>query len=334
MKKSYYLFNPGRLSRKDNTLKFVPVDEDGNEGQARYLPVEQVGNLYVLGSLDANSALYNFLGKNGIGVHFFDYYEHYTGSFYPKEYLQAGQLNVQQSLHYADVKKRIQIAQAFIDSASFNMLKTVKYYQNRGKDLSAVIMAIEQYRESISSTTQIDELMGLEGNIRQAYYGAFSIISPTFPLFSREKRPPTDPMNALISFSNMLCYTACLDMIYHTQLDPTISFLHEPGVRRFSLALDLAEVFKPILVDRMIFSLVNKGTIQARDFNAEINACLLKESGRKKVLQAWDKKLTETIKHRKLGRNVSYKHLIKLECYKISKHLMEIEPYVGFKSWW
>ncbi|MBD0402737.1 type I-B CRISPR-associated endonuclease Cas1b [Flammeovirga sp. EKP202] len=334
MKKSYYLFNPGRLSRKDNTLKFVPVDENGREGQARYLPVEQVGNLYVLGSLDANSALYNFLGKNGIGVHFFDYYEHYTGSFYPKEYLQAGQLNVQQSLHYADSKRRIQIAQAFIDAASFNMLKTIKYYHNRGKDLTASIFAIEEYRTRISSTTQIDELMGLEGNIRQSYYSAFTTISPTFPLFSREKRPPTDPMNALISFSNMLCYTACLDMIYHTQLDPTISFLHEPGVRRFSLALDLAEVFKPVLVDRMIFSLVNKGVIQHKDFNAEINACLLKESGRKKVLQAWDKKLTDTIKHRSLGRNVSYKHLIKLECYKVSKHLMDIEPYIGFKCWW
>ena len=63
MKKSYYLFNPGRMSRKDNTLKFTPVDEEGSEGTPKYIPVEGVDNLYAFGSLDANSALYNFLGK-------------------------------------------------------------------------------------------------------------------------------------------------------------------------------------------------------------------------------------------------------------------------------
>ena len=74
MKKSYYLFNPGRMSRKDNTLKFVPVDENGREHKPRYLPVEGVENLYIFGSVDANSALYNFLGKHQVAVHFFDYY--------------------------------------------------------------------------------------------------------------------------------------------------------------------------------------------------------------------------------------------------------------------
>jgi CRISPR-associated protein Cas1 len=71
MKKSYYLFNPGRMSRKDNTLKFVPVGEDGCEGVPKYIPVESVDNLYNFGSLDANSALYNILGKEQIIVQFF-----------------------------------------------------------------------------------------------------------------------------------------------------------------------------------------------------------------------------------------------------------------------
>ena len=79
MKQPKYLFNAGRMSRQDHTLKFTPVDEDGHEGQPRFLPIEQVGDLYVFGSLDANSALYNFLGQEGIAVHFFNYYEHYTG---------------------------------------------------------------------------------------------------------------------------------------------------------------------------------------------------------------------------------------------------------------
>ena len=102
MKKSYYLFNPGRLSRKDNTLKFLPVDEDGNEGTPKYIPVEAIDNLYAFGSLDANSAMFNFLGKAHISVHFFDYYEHYTGSFMSKEYLLAGKMLIAQAGAYSN----------------------------------------------------------------------------------------------------------------------------------------------------------------------------------------------------------------------------------------
>src|ERR1700676_3932540 len=107
MKKSYYLFNPGRMSRKDNTLKFTPVDEEGNEGVPKYIPVETVDNLYVFGNLDANSALYNFIGKENISAHFFDYYEHYTGSFMPKDYLLAGRMLIAQTNAYNNPVKRI-----------------------------------------------------------------------------------------------------------------------------------------------------------------------------------------------------------------------------------
>ena len=334
MKKSYYLFNPGRLSRKDNTLKFVPVDENGKEGKAKYLPVEGVQNLFCFGSLDANSALYNFLGKNQIGVHFFDYYEHYTGSFMPKEYLLSGKVIVNQVSHYSAAKKRIVIAQSFINGAAFNMLKNLKYYAKRGKNVTAQIQQIERLSETISQTSAINELMGVEGNIRIAYYSAFSEIINDFEMNNRTKQPPNNEVNAMISFVNMLCYTLCLDQIYHTQLNPTISFLHEPGFRRFSLALDLAEVFKPLLADRLIFSLLNKKVIQKDDFDKNLNSCLLKESGRKKVLRAWDEKINETIKHRTLDRSVSYKNLVKLESYKLVKHLMGMQEYKPFKAWW
>ena len=113
MKKTYYLFNPGRMSRKDNTLKFVTVDEMGQPGKPKYLPIEGVEALYIFGSVDANSALYNFLGKRRIPVHFFDYYEHYTGSFQPKEYLLAGKMQVMQTKAYLSKKT------GFISPGSF-----------------------------------------------------------------------------------------------------------------------------------------------------------------------------------------------------------------------
>jgi CRISP-associated protein Cas1 len=335
MKKSYYLFNPGRMNRKDNTLQFVAVNEAGVEQPAKYIPIETIDNLYVFGSIDANSALYNFLGKAHIAVHFFDFYEHYTGSFMPKEYLLAGKMQMEQTKAYMNRTKRLHLAQAFIEGASYNMIKNLKYYDSRGRDLEPMIDSIETYRKSIPLSIEVPELMGIEGNCRQTYYAAFDHIITDFEMGNRSRRPPSNEVNALISFGNSMCYGLALSQIYHTQLNPTISFLHEPGARRYSLALDIAEVFKPVLVDRLIFTVLNKKEIQSKHFDRHLNGCFLNNTGRQIFTRAWDERLKETIKHRNLHKPVSYKHLVKLECYKITKYILGLdEAYKPFKSNW
>lgn len=214
------------------------------------------------------------------------------------------------------------------------MLKNLKYYNNRGKDLEPLIEIIEKHRTKLYNTSEIDELMGIEGNIRQVYYEAFNLIINDFEMGGRTKQPPKNEVNALISFTNMLCYSQCLRAIHHTQLNPTISFLHSPGERRYSLALDLAEIFKPIMVDRTIFKVLNKREIQKKDFDVKLNKVLLKNAGKKTLINAFENRLDETIQHRTLKRKVSYKHLIKLECYKLAKHCLEMEEYKPFKIWW
>ena len=327
MKKTYYLFNPGRLSRRDQTLKFTAVDADGVEQKPKFLPVEGVSELYAFGSLDANSALYNFLGQQQIPVHFFDYYENYTGSFLPREYLLSGKMLLAQTAHYSDRKKRLALARLFVEGAAFNMQKVLRYYANREHDLEGVIDLIGEYALLVPEAKAVDELMGIEGNIRQAYYSAFDVILKDFKMQGRSRQPPQNEVNALISFGNMMCYTQCLKMIHHTQLNPTVSYLHTPGERRFSLALDLAEIFKPILVDRLIFRLLNRKELQAKHFDSAVNRVLLKENGRKIFVKAFEERMNETVKHRSLKRSVSYRHLIKLECYKLSKHLLGMETY-------
>ncbi len=334
MKKTYYLFNPGRLSRKDNTLKFTPVDEHGEEGPPRYLPVEGVEELYVFGALDANSSMYNFLGKNQVCAHFFDYYENYTGSFMPRDGLLSGKLLVKQVEYFTNRQKRIEIARKFVEGAAFNMTKNLKYYQNRGKETASFVDVISHFNTKIDDTNEVDALMGIEGNIRMNYYEAFNLIINNFEMGGRSKQPPANEVNALISFGNMMCYSQCLRAIHQTQLNPTISYLHSPGDRRYSLALDIAEIFKPLIVDRLIFSMLNRRELKADDFESKLNRIVLKEKGKKVFVAGFEKRLSETIKHRKLNRNVSYKYLIKLECYKLIKHLMNIDEYKPFKMWW
>ena len=338
MKKTYYLFNPGQLSRKDNTLKFTPFTEDEKgemtEGQPRYIPVENTGEFYVFGSLTANSALYNFLGQQDIAVHFFDYYENYTGSFMPRDQLLSGKMLLAQTSFYQNKAKRLWIAQRFIEGAVYNMLANLKYYNRRGKDTEPLIELIGQYAEKIPLSKDVDELMGLEGNIRQTYYEAFNLILNDFEMGPRTKQPPQNEVNALISFGNMMCYSQCLKAIHQTQLNPTISYLHSPGERRYSLALDVAEIFKPILVDKTIFKLLNKKALQEKHFDHQLNKCLLNESGKKIFVQAFEERLEETFKHRKLNRSVSYRQTMKLECYKLAKHLLGMEEYKPLKMYW
>lgn len=339
MKRTYYLFNPGKLERKDNSLKFTPFEEleDGEVkpiDKPRYIPVEDVNEFYVFGSLHATSSLFNFLGQHDIAVHFFDYYENYTGSFMPRDGLLSGRMLLAQTSAYQNEKRRLEIAQKFIEGASFNIIKNLRYYNNRGKEVDQTISLIEEYSSKIKDTQNISELMGLEGNIRQAYYGAFDLIIEDFEMGGRSKQPPRNEVNALISFGNMMCYSQCLRAIHQTQLNPTISYLHSPGERRYSLSLDITEIFKPILVDRVIFKLLNKKEIQAKHFDNKMNRCLLNPTGKKIFVKAFEDRLNETIKHRTLNRSVSYRHLMKLECYKLAKHLLEMEEYKPFKMWW
>jgi CRISPR-associated protein Cas1 len=338
MKKTFYLFNPGMLERKDNTLKFTPVqiDEDGEEHelQPRYLPVEDISEFYVFGSLRANSSLYNFLGQQDIAVHFFDYYENYTGSFMPRDGLLSGRVLLAQTAAYQNQKKRVEIAHKFIEAAVWNMLMNLNYYNRRGKELDECIANIRSLAEIIPDTSKVPELMGIEGLIRQEYYKAFDIILNDFDMGSRTKQPPENEVNALISFGNMICYTETLRAIHQTQLNPTISYLHTPGERRYSLCLDVSEIFKPIIVDRVIFKVLNKRLIQKQHFDHKLNSCLLNQNGKKIFLKAMEERFEETFKHRSLGRNVSYKHLIKLECYKLLKDLLGIETYKPFKMYW
>ena len=338
MKQTFYLFNPGVLERQDNTLKFTTVTEDENgkeiSGKAKFLPVKQVEEIYAFGSLRANSAMFNFLGQMNIPVHFFDYYENYTGSFMPREGLLSGKLLLAQTAAYQNKKKRLTIARKFIEGAAFNMVKNLKYYDNRGKDLESYIQKINELALQIDSTEDIKELMGTEGMIRQTYYAAFDLIINDFVMELRTKQPPQNEVNALISFGNMMCYSETLRAIHQTQLNPTISYLHSPGERRYSLSLDISEIFKPIIVDRVIFRVLNKKMIRPEHFDRKLNSCILNNSGKKIFVQAMEERYNETFKHKSLGRNVSYKHLIKLECYKLIKHLLGIEEYKPFKMYW
>ena len=305
------------------------------EGEKRDIPVERILDIYVMTEMTFNTAFINYISKYGIPVHFFNYYQFYTGSYYPRESLLAGQLLVKQVEHYTNPLRRILLAQRFVEAAADNIYRNLRYYNGRGKDVSGQMVEISTLRKDIPKAETIEELMGIEGNIRKNYYRAWKIIiNQEIDFEKRVMHPPDNMINSLISFVNSLIYSKTLSEIYQTQLNSTISYLHEPGVRRFSLCLDISEIFKPLIGDRLIFSLLNRNQITEDSFTKELNFLHLKKEASQTVVREFEAKLKTTIMHKDLNRQVSYQYLIRLEAYKLIKHLIGEKEYEGFRIWW
>lgn len=330
MKKAIYIFSSGMLKRKDNTIFFE------NEEGIKYIPVESTSEIYVFGEVDLNKRFLEFLTQNEILLHFFNHYDYYVGTFYPREYMNSGFLILKQAEHYLDIEKRMYLAKEFVYGAYKNICQILKYYTNRGKDLKEIEGKINNLSEKIGECKDVNELMAIEGNIRETYYQAFDEIidNPDFQFQKRTKRPPKNNLNALISFGNSLLYTVILGEVYRTHLDPRIGYLHATNFRKFTLNLDLSEIFKPIIVDRVIFTLLGRNMIKDEDFESSTQGLILKENAKKQFVQEMENKLQTTFNHRNLGKNVSYRRLIRLELYKLEKHLIGEESYKAFVAKW
>lgn len=330
MKKSIYVYTDGQLVRKDNTLQFTTY-----ENEKKDIPIEAISDIYIMSNMTLNTAMLNLISQYGIVLHFFNYYQFYTGSFYPKEHLVSGELLLKQVESYTDGEKRLSLAKKFVTGAADNIFRNLRYYNGRGKDLQSYMDHISSLRRGIEEAESIGALMGVEGNIHKVYYDSFKIIiDQDIDFEKRVKRPPDNMINTLISFVNSLIYTRVLSEIYRTQLNPCISYLHEPGTKRFSLSLDIAEIFKPLIGDRMIFTLLNRNQITEDSFTKGLNYTQLKKEASQIIITEFDERLKKTIRHKDLSKNTSYQYLIRLECYKLIKDLMEEKTYDPFVIWW
>ncbi len=324
------MYSDGRLGRKDNTIVFDYGD------RKRFLPVHKIDEILIFGEVTFNKRFLEFCNKHGIVLHFFNYYEYYSGTFYPREHYNSGHMLLKQVDHYRDLGKRLSLAREFVQGALSNIRQVLKYYENRGRELTDTIERVERFKDDVEHADTIETLMAIEGNVRAVYYKSFDEIirNPDFVMEKRTRRPPRNFVNTLISFGNSIIYTAVLSEIYRTHLDPRIGYLHATNLRRFTLNLDIAEIFKPIIVDRAIFTVINDGRISRDDFVKESGGVFLKDKGRNTFVAEITRKLQTTFRHRALGRAVSYRRLIRMELYKLEKHLLGEKEYTPFVALW
>ncbi|MGC8789556.1 MAG: CRISPR-associated endonuclease Cas1, partial [Caldisericum sp.] len=198
MNQTVYIFSDGELKKRGNTLCFITKENK------KFIPIENIREIFVLGEVTLNKRLFEFLTEKKIIIHFFNYYGYYIGSYYPREHLNSGYMILKQAEHYLNPQKRILLAKKFVIGATENMKKVLSYYDNRGKPVNDIIEKIAKLSQSIDICESVDELMAIEGNIKEQYYKAFDVIldNKHFVFEGRTKRPPQNRLNALISFSN------------------------------------------------------------------------------------------------------------------------------------
>lgn len=321
-----YIMSMGELTRKDNSLCFR------KDGKNVYIPIENTKEIYCLSEVSLNTKLLDFLLQNHVVVHFFNYYEGYSGTFYPRDQYNSGRLILKQAEAYQNT--RLVIAKALVRGIGVNMNEVLyHYYKHNKKEVKETVDWLRHdFQKRVEQSMTIPELMSVEGDAWMHFYSEFKHFLPEdFVMNKRVKRPPDNPINAMISFGNTLLYAKTISAIYRTHLDQRISFLHEPSEGRFSLSLDISEVFKPVIVYRTIFELVNNRRIQVdKHFDKKVNYCLLNDEGRKIFIEAFENRMETVFVHAGLKRKISYRTAIKLDCYKLIKFILEGKEFIPF----
>lgn len=316
----------GELTRKDNSLCFR------KDGKNIYIPIENTKEIYCLNEVSLNTKLLDFLSQNHVMIHFFNYYGGYSGTFYPKDQYMSGKLLIRQVEAFQN--NRLDIAKAIVKGIGENIYEVLyHYYKHDKKEVKGTLDWIrKEFYQRVDATENVKSLMAVEGEVWTRFFGDFVYFLPEdFVLNKRVRRPPDNPINAMISFGNTLLYGKTISAIYQTHLDQRISYLHEPSEGRFSLSLDMSEVFKPVIVFRTIFDLVNNRKIQvAKHFDKKLNYCVLNEDGRKIFIEAFEGRMESVYMHPKLKRKVTYRTALKLDCYKLIKYILEGKEFIPF----
>lgn len=328
MKQTLYILENCELKKDAKTIKIIMKDK------AQVVPIEEIKDIVVMGESQLNKRLLGFLAQNNIMIHFFNFYENYIGTFYPKNMFNSGEMVMKQSLFYFKKKYRLYLAKEFVKGSMCNLQINLKYFQkNFNISLEKETSLLDELLYSIDDVKSVPEVMGKEGNSRDIYYNGLKkvITGPDFFFEERVKWHPKDPVNSMISFGNAILYSTILSIIYQTFLDPRIGYLHSTNNRSFSLNLDIADIFKPLIVDRIVVSLINKKQIQKKDFFVNKGLIRLRKPGKKQFLKAYEKKLSSVIQYEDKQKK-SYKEIIKAECYKLYKHFKEEENYIAYKG--
>lgn len=324
--KEYHLIRNGVLNKKDFALLFE------NEEEKHHIPVEATEQINIYNEIVITSSVINTITNENIRIGFFNRVGELLGYYVPHGYTQDSKATLAQCAEYSDLAKRLLMAKRMEIAAIHNIRANLRYYHKHGKNVDGVIDFLNEQIDEFNKCKTIEELLLIEARCRQEYYRTFNEIlnNRDFRFEKRSKRPPLDAINALISFGNTVLYNKIQHMIWKTSLDPRIGIFHAANRRYCSLNLDFADLFKAITVDRVIFTIINKGIIRKDNFvmHGE-GAVYLDDNGKRLFIQEFEDKMSSKITIN--NKNITYSQLIENEIHAYQKHILTESKYKPYK---
>lgn len=335
-----YVTTQGAYLNKDGANVVVSVE--GAE-RAR-VPVHTLGGLVCFGRVSASPFLLGFCAEEGVAISFLS--EH--GRFLARvEGAVSGNvlLRREQYRRSDDPDGCAAIVRSLVIGKTLNQRAVIRralrdHAARMAPDAANTLRTAEQRLTDIARRAErpqaMDELRGLEGEAANVYFSGFDLLirvpDPEFRFAGRSRRPPLDPVNALLSFVYTLLVHDIRSALEAVGLDPAVGFLHRDRPGRPSLALDLMEEFRPFFADRLALSLINRRQVSASDFRRlENGACLMSDALRRTVLVAYQERKREELRHPFLGEPVTVGLLWHLQAQLLARHLRgDLDGYPPF----
>lgn len=301
----------------------IRVEKDGTT--IREIPEHQIDAVVLCGNVEMSTPLQRYLLRLGIPVHFLSYLGRYEGSLLPP-ISKNGLLRMCQYRCFADLGRTIGLAKRFV-MAKLSNQRTLVLRRARLAPHPHLAEAEKQLKlaiESAGKASSLAELLGCEGRGSDAYFSVFHLQLKEgmgFDFTKRTRRPPTDPVNSLLSLAYSLLAADIVSAIHTVGLDPYIGFYHQPRYARPCLALDLMEEFRTTVADSVVITLINNGIITPDDFEQIRGAFYLREKGREKFYSAYEKRKSNEITHPTFKYRIPYRRAFELQARILAKYL-------------
>jgi CRISPR-associated protein Cas1 len=292
------------------------------------VPLAKISQVVVSGDITFTTPALHTLLEKGIEVCFLSMHGHFRGRLSPPVAKNAAVRRAQHRIHI-NQQAALEVAQACVRGKLENM-RVMLMRANRTLQDDAItnaVVAIRNGMQDIPKAATTGSLLGIEGNASAAYFKVFGkMIRGPFTFTHRQRRPPRDPINALLGLSYTLLTHQVSSAIQVVGLDPYIGFLHQTRHGKPALALDLMEEFRPIIADSVVLDVINHRILTPQDFHEELGAVLLKPAARKIFYGKFEERLQEELQHPHFGYKTSYQRCIELQTRLLAKWLTNEIP--------
>jgi CRISPR-associated protein Cas1 len=315
-----YVTQPDAVLSKTYEAFKVALKQENGSWKKQTIPAQTVEQVVLMGNPQITGDALVYALELGMPIHYLTIFGKYLGSALPGE-SRNGQLRLAQYQVYSDQEKRLELVKAIVTAKIHNQYGVLYRHQQQDNPL-------KRRKSQVKSQDTVDKVRGIEGIAAKEYFACWSaMVNSPWQFNGRNRRPPTDPVNALLSFAYGLLRVQVTAAAHLAGLDPYIGYLHEVSRGQPAMVLDLMEEFRPLIGDNLVLSVINKREIQLKDFNESLGAYRLSDSGRKTFLQAFERKLNDEFKHPVFNYRCSYRRAIELQARLLARHLQEGIPY-------